>query len=280
MTHDGRRDAAAKGRQVGEQLRHGARSGCERSHGKVLQRCQLVLRSLRGDVVLGAGLGIDPEGRRGLEAARQRYQEIRGHVPLGHSEFSSVINKFKNTQPNVIFSTVVGDSVVALHRQYRAAGLDPGKMPMASLTTSENEVAAMGGDAAAGHFTSAPYFMVWDSPENHKFVDAYKKKYNDYPRLGSVVGYVTMKSLAAGIAKAKSTDTEKLVEAFKDLKVDSPFGPFHYRASDHQATMGCYVGKIVLENGKGTMADFKYVDGVSVLPGDAEVKKLRPTETN
>jgi urea transport system substrate-binding protein len=82
------------------------------------------------------------------------------YVPLGHSEFSSVINKIRSTQPNVLFSTVVGDSVVALHRQYRSAGLDPDKMPMASLTTSENEIAAMGGDAAAGHFTSAPYFMV------------------------------------------------------------------------------------------------------------------------
>lgn len=99
------------------------------------------------------------------------------YVPLGHSEFSSVINKIKSTEPNVIFSTVVGDSVVALHRQYRAAGLDPEKMPMASLTTSENEVAAMGGDAAAGHFTSAPYFMVHQSPENEQFVAAYKARW-------------------------------------------------------------------------------------------------------
>jgi urea transport system substrate-binding protein len=99
------------------------------------------------------------------------------YVPLGHSEFSSVINKFRQQQPNVIFSTVVGDSVVALHRQYKAAGLDPAKMPMASLTTSENEIAAMGGEAAAGHFTSAPYFMVYKSPENEKFVAAYKKRW-------------------------------------------------------------------------------------------------------
>ncbi len=107
----------------------------------------------------------------GAEVVNEEY------VPLGHSEFSSVINKFQSDKPDVIFSTVVGDSVVALHRQYRADGLDPEKMPMASLTTSENEVAAMGGDAAAGHFTSAPYFMVWDSPENVKFVDAYRKRW-------------------------------------------------------------------------------------------------------
>lgn len=99
------------------------------------------------------------------------------YVPLGHSEFGSVIQKFKDTQPNVIFSTVVGDSVVALHRQYKAAGLDPAKMPMASLTTSEEEIAAMGGDFAAGHFTSAPYFMSTDTPENHKFVESFQKRW-------------------------------------------------------------------------------------------------------
>ncbi|HEY1940748.1 MAG TPA: transporter substrate-binding domain-containing protein [Roseiarcus sp.] len=115
--------------------------------------CKLLLKELGGEVV-------------GEE-----------YVPLGHSEFSAVIGKFKETQPNVIFSTVVGDSVVALHRQYKAAGLDPAKMPMASLTTSEDEIAAMGGEFAAGHFTSAPYFMSTDTPENHKFVEAIQKRW-------------------------------------------------------------------------------------------------------
>ncbi len=80
--------------------------------------------------------------------------------------------------------------------------------------------------------------------------------------------------------EGQGTDTEKMIEAFRGLKVDSPFGPFEYRASDHQATMGAYVGKIALENGKGTMVDFKYVDGKDVLPGVDEVKKLRPAEAN
>ena len=84
-----------------------------------------------------------------------------------------------------------------------------------------------------------------------------------------------MKSLAAGIAKAGSTDTEKLVDAFGGLKVDGPFGPFVFRASDHQSTLGAFVGKIALKNGHGTMVDFKYVDGARALPSDAEVKKLR-----
>lgn len=99
------------------------------------------------------------------------------YVPLGQSEFSSVIQHFKNTKPDVIFSTVVGDSVVALMRQYKTAGFDPYKLPMASLTTSEEEVAAAGGEFSAGHLTSAPYFMSYDSPANHKFVEAYQKRW-------------------------------------------------------------------------------------------------------
>ena len=44
--------------------------------------------------------------------------------------------------------------------------------------------------------------------------------------------------------------------------------------------MGAYVGKIALKDGKGTMSDFKYVDGASVLPTDEEVRKLRPASGN
>ena len=99
------------------------------------------------------------------------------YVPLGHSEFGSVLNKFRETKPDVIFSTVVGDSVIALHKQYKAAGFDPETMPMASLTTSEVEIAAMGGEYAAGHFTSAPYFMGHESPENAAFVEGYQRRY-------------------------------------------------------------------------------------------------------
>jgi branched-chain amino acid transport system substrate-binding protein len=95
--------------------------------------------------------------------------------------------------------------------------------------------------------------------------------------MSAIVGYLTIKSIAAGIAKAKSTDTEGLVEAFRGLLVPSPFGPFSYRASDHQATLGAYVGEIALKNGRGTMTNFKYVGGDAVLPDAEAVKALRPT---
>src|SRR5574340_28031 len=88
----------------------------------------------------------------------------------------------------------------------------------------------------------------------------YHRKTNDYPRLGSVVGYTAIKSLAAGIAKAKSTDTEKLVAAFKGLELATPFGRIMFRPQDHQSTMGAYVGLTKNDHGKGTMVDYVYLD--------------------
>lgn len=99
------------------------------------------------------------------------------YVPLGHSDFSSIINRIRTEKPDVIFSTLVGDSDVAFARQYHAAELDPTQMPVLSLTRSEVEVKAIGGEASAGHFSSAPYFMNSSTPENEKFVEAYKSRW-------------------------------------------------------------------------------------------------------
>ena len=96
--------------------------------------------------------------------------------------------------------------------------------------------------------------------------------------MGSVVGYSAIESLAAGMRKAGSAQTEPLIAAFQGLKVATPFGPISYRAQDHQSTMGAFLGRTRNDNGKGVMVDYRYLDGASYQPSDAEVKKLRPAE--
>lgn len=82
----------------------------------------------------------------------------------------------------------------------------------------------------------------------------------------------------AGIRKAGSTDNEKLVEAFKGLELTIPFGPIQYRALDHQSTMGAFVGRLGLKDGKGVMVDYVYAPGEKFLPPDSEVRALRPAQ--
>ena len=78
--------------------------------------------------------------------------------------------------------------------------------------------------------------------------------------------------------RPSSTDPEKLIAAAEGLSVPSPFGEITFRKIDHQSTLGAFVGKTALKDGKGVMVDSAYRKGADYLPSDAEVEKLRPKE--
>jgi len=78
------------------------------------------------------------------------------------------------------------------------------------------------------------------------------------------------------IRRAGGTDTEAMVEAMRGLKFPGVFGEVEFRALDHQSTMGAFVGRTVLRNGRGAMADWRYADGRNYLPPDDAVRQLRP----
>jgi branched-chain amino acid transport system substrate-binding protein len=196
--------------------------------------------------------------------------------PLGKVDAGAVAQAIDDAKPDAIFNVLFGADLSKFVREGTTRGTFKDRTVVSLLSGEPEYLDPLKEEAPVGWIVTGYPWSEINTPEHKAFVDAYKKKYNDYPRLGSIVGYATIYSLAEGIKKAGSTDTDKLIAAFRGLKVPSPFGPFEYRASDHQATMGAYVGKIALKDGKGTMSDFKYVDGASVLPSAEEVKKLRP----
>ena len=201
-------------------------------------------------------------------------------TPLGKIDAGAVAQAIDDAKPDAIFNVLFGGDLAKFVREGNTRGIFKNRTVVSLLSGEPEYLDPLKDEAPVGWIVTG---FPWDKvkiPEYQTFLKAYQAKYHDYPRLGAVVGYTTILSLADGIAKAKSTDPDKLVAAFKGLKVDGPFGPFYYRAVDHQATMGCFVGKIALENGKGTMTDFKYVDGASVMPPDSEVRKLRPASAD
>ena len=199
--------------------------------------------------------------------------------PLGRVEAGTVVQAIDDAKPDGIFNVLFGPDLAKLVREGTTRGSFRNRTVVSLLSGEPEYLDPLKDEAPVGWIVTGYPWDAINTPNHKTFLDAYRKRFNDYPRLGSIVGYDTMKSLAAGIAKAGSTDTEKLITAFRGLKVDGgPFGSFEYRASDHQATVGAYVGKIALKDGKGTMSDFSYVDGAKVLPSDDEVKKLRPAD--
>ena len=177
---------------------------------------------------------------------------------------------------DAIFNVTFGGDLAKFVREGATRGLFKGKTVLGLLTGEPEYLDPLKGEAPVGWIvTGYPWYAI-NTDAHKKFVAAYQKRWGDYPRVGSLVGYNTMLTVAAALNKAGSTDTEKLVAAMEGLTVDTPSGKITFRAIDHQSTMGAYVGKIALKDGKGIMVDWTYEDGAAYLPSDGEVKKLRP----
>ena len=139
------------------------------------------------------------------------------YVPLGGSEFTPIFNKVRQQQPSFIFSTVVGDSDIALHKQYLQEGFKVDQMPIASLTSGEIETRAMGAEAGAGHFLSAPYFQAMENPTNQRFVESYlSSKYG-----GGGVTHYNMEETYLSVYVWKA-GVERALEAAGDIEEITP----------------------------------------------------------
>jgi branched-chain amino acid transport system substrate-binding protein len=198
--------------------------------------------------------------------------------PLGKVDSGSVVQALADAKPDAIFNVLFGADLSKFVREGNTRGLFKDREVVSLLTGEPEYMDPLKDEAPNGWIvTGYPWYGI-QTPEHKAFMTAYQGKFNDYPRLGSVVGYSAIKSLGEGIKKAGSTDTEKLIAAFKGLQVTTPFGRATYRAEDNQSTMGSYVGRTKNEGGKGVMVDYRYVDGAKVQPTNEEVKKLRAAD--
>jgi branched-chain amino acid transport system substrate-binding protein len=217
---------------------------------------------------------------RKLLKARQPDVEIVAEQapPLGKIDAGATVQALAAAKPDAIFSALFAADLSKFVREGNTRGLFRGREVVNLLAGEPEYLDPLKSETPDGWIVTGYPWHDIASPEHKRFLAAYQARWSDTPRLGSVVGYSAMQSVAAALRKAGAADTEKLITAFRGLVVDTPFGKVTYRASDHQSTMGAYVGRLVKREGRGVMVDWVYRDGLTYLPSDAEVRKLRPAE--
>ncbi len=167
------------------------------------------------------------------------------YAPLGHTEFSSIINKIKAAKPDWIYSTVVGGSNVAFYKQLKAAGLDGGKQKLLSTVVSENEIDGIGKDNAVGYYACMGYFQGIKNPQNERFVKAIKAKYGQNRVVGDPMqcAYNSVYLWKLAVEKAKSFDVDKVVAASADLEFDAPEGKIRLHKTNHHVWKKVRIGR-------------------------------------
>jgi len=195
--------------------------------------------------------------------------------PLGKIDAGAVVQALADAKPDAIFSSLFGADLQKFVREGNLRGLFKTTVVFNLLAGEPEYLDPLKDETPAGWYvTGYPWYAI-NTPAHKKFLAAYRKKWKDTPRLGSVVGYSTMYTVANAIRKAKSAETEALIAALGGMEMDTPIGPIVWRAVDHQSTMGAYVGRLAKKDGKGVMVDWKFAPGEQYLPSYAQVKEWR-----
>ncbi|MEZ4708121.1 MAG: urea ABC transporter substrate-binding protein [Caldilineaceae bacterium] len=150
------------------------------------------------------------------------------YVPLGGAEFSTIISKIQEAQPDAIFNTLNGDSNVAFFKQFKDAGYTAEDLPVISVSVAEEEVRGIGAENIAGHYVSWNYYQTTDTPENEAFVAAYKAAYGDDRVTADPIeaGYFGVYVWKALVEAAGSFDVDAVRAAAKenDIEIAAPGG--------------------------------------------------------
>jgi branched-chain amino acid transport system substrate-binding protein len=212
-----------------------------------------------------------------LKAAKPDVEFVVEQYPaLGRIDAGATVQAIEAAKPDAIFNVTFGGDLINFVRQGNTRGLFEGRVVASMLTGEPEYMDPLGAETPKGWIVTGYPHADIASAEHTRFREAYAAKFNDYPRLGSVVGYDTVMAIAAALKKAGTTDNEKVIDAMKGLKFSSVFGMVEFRAIDHQSTLGAFVGRTDVKNGKGVMVNWRYADGEKYLPSDAVVKTLRP----
>ncbi|MFL5036336.1 MAG: ABC transporter substrate-binding protein [Microvirga sp.] len=200
---------------------------------------------------------------------------VEQYPALGKLDAGATVNALAQGKPDGIFNVLFGADLTPFVREGNSRGLFEGRT-VASLLTGEPEyLLPLGEETPEGWITTGYPWEQLTEPKHKAFVDAYRAKFNDTPRLGSLLGYVVVHMTKDLIEKAGGTDTEKLIATFEDMKFDTVIGPVAMRGIDHQSTHGAWVGETTLKGKQGAMKNWRYVDGATVMFSEAEVKAAR-----
>lgn len=188
------------------------------------------------------GLGVDqPVGRDTWATMKAGLDELgvaaagEDFAPIGNQDYSIIIDKIAKSGADGLFVTMTGADTITFLKQAGQVKLNS-SVPIFGTGFLDDDAANAVGPAVVGVNTVARYHFSYDTPENKAFVEAYRKKYNEWPNAYAGHAYDGLKWFFDVVDKTGSWEADKWVAAFETSEhPGSVFGPRKMRACDHQA---------------------------------------------
>src|SRR5947208_11157569 len=194
-------------------------------------------------------------------------------VPLANPDFAPFLQRMKDAKPDAIFVFVPAGQGGNFMKQYAERGLDKaGIKVIGPGDVTDDDLLNNMGDAVLGTVTAHLYSAAHPSAMNKDFVAAYKKAYGNRPGFMAVSGYDGIHLIYEALKKTGGdTNGDKLIEAMKGKKWESPRGPISIDPETRDIVQNIYIRKVEKVNGQLYNQEFATFEGVKD-PGKAEKK--------
>jgi branched-chain amino acid transport system substrate-binding protein len=187
-------------------------------------------------------------GHEHSNAARKGYTaDVVAQVftPIAQVDFASDIAKVRASGADAVWAFYPGAAGIAFTRQWAQGGMQ-GKIPLYSnVALSEPLLFAAQGKTALGITITSNYFAALDNPENRKFVDSFRAKFNRDPATFAAFQYDAVMLIDAAVREVKGDikNQDAFRAALRKASFKSLRGPFRF-SRNHQPVQNAYAGVV------------------------------------
>jgi urea transport system substrate-binding protein len=180
-------------------------------------------------------------GSRGLQVAGDNY------TPMGNRDYKSVMEDIKKADPDVIFSTINGDSNISFYDELAAQGITAKKIPVVATSVGEDELRNILPARVKGHLAAWNYFQTIDTPRNKEFLTRFREnrgrdRVTDDP---IEAAYFSVYLWKLAVEAAGSVDVDKVRESFKKgIEYDAPGGKVRVDPKTHHTYKRFRMGRV------------------------------------
>jgi branched-chain amino acid transport system substrate-binding protein len=192
----------------------------------------------------------------------QVVEEVK--VPLANPDFAPFLQRMKDSKPDAMFVFVPAGQGGTFMKQYAERGLDKvGIKVIGPGDVMDDDLLNGMGDAALGTVTAHIYSAAHPSKMNKDFVAAYEKDFGNRPGFMAVGGYDGIHLIYEALKKTGgNTDGDKLVDAMKGMKWESPRGPISIDPETRDIIQDVYIRKVEKKDGQLYNVEFQTFDAV------------------
>ena len=185
-------------------------------------------------------IAADQIGGLGAELVAERY------VAFGSTDVDEVVREIVAARPDVVLSSIVGDSAIAFFRKLREAGIRPEQTPVVSFSLAEDELRTMAVDDMVGHYAAWNYFQSIDRPENLAFVRSFKARYGSDRTTSDVIAAAanSVRLWAQAVSEAETTDIRQVRNAMRRQSLDAPEGIIAVDPETQHTWRPVFIGRV------------------------------------